>query len=302
MSETVAAIDCGSHSTRLLIERDRQPLVREIELTKLGQGLSPGGTLTQAALGRMRATLGRYREILDAHQVDRIRVGATAAARRATNQADFVTQASAIVGVPVQILSADEEARLTFAGATAGLTGDGGPFLVVDIGGASTELAIGTTDCEGSISLDIGSVAVTEQYLMSDPPGADELSAAITITGAWLDDVDRELPNARQANTVIGVAGTVATAVAVELGLPGYDRERIHHFALTRDAAEDVFRTLATESRDDRAHNPGLPPGRVDTIVGGMAILVKIMRHFDLDQLIASESDILDSLARSLYR
>ncbi len=137
-------------------------------------------------------------------------------------------------------------------------------------------------------------------YIESDPPKPEELSNCITYAGAWLDDVDRELPQVHGAKTVLGVAGTISTAVSVEIGLPEYDRDQIHHFSLTRDAAEDVFRTLATETRADRAFNPGLPAGRIDTIVGGMAILVRTMRHFDLESLRASESDILDGLARSV--
>jgi len=171
---------------------------------------------------------------------------------------------------------------------------------VVDIGGGSTEFSFGSESCEAALSLDIGSVRLSDKYIEHDPPLPEELSNCVTYTGAWLDDVDREMPQAHQAKTVVGVAGTISTAVAVEIGLLEYDRSQIHHFTLTREAAEDVFRTLATENREDRAYNPGLPAGRVDTIVGGMAILVRIMRHFDLDSLLASESDILDGLARSV--
>lgn len=297
---TIAAIDLGTHSTRLLIERDGEALVREVELTKLGEGMKATKTLQPAAMQRVEEALRRYRSLMDDHGVERVRVAATSAARDAKNGAEFMSRVGEIVGTEAEVLDGEAEGQMTFLGATAELDPAQGPFLVVDIGGGSTELAFGTSECEGSISLDIGSVRLSEQYLDNDPPRPEELSACITVTGAWLDDVDRELPQAHSAATVVGVAGTIATAVAVELGIPEYDRDAIHHFELTREAAEDVFRTLAMENREDRAWNPGLPAGRVDTIVGGMAILVKIMRHFDLDQILASESDILDGLARSI--
>lgn len=297
---TLAAIDCGTHSTRLLIERDNEPVLRLVELTKVGEGLTASGPLQPAAMQRVYDAVSSYRQHIDAHDVDRLRVTATSAARDATNGAEFMARLSELAGVEAEILTGEQEGRLTFAGATAGLDPDDGPFLVIDIGGGSTEFAFGTTECEQALSLDVGSVRISEQYLKSDPYLPEELSACVTVVGAWLDDVDRELPQAHTATTVVGVAGTVATAVAVEIGLPEYDREQIHHFVLTREAAEDVFRTLATESAEDRAYNPGLPAGRVDTIVGGMSILVKIMRHFDLPHIVASESDILDGLVRSL--
>ncbi|MEM7092697.1 MAG: exopolyphosphatase [Actinomycetota bacterium] len=299
-ADAIAAIDLGSHSTRLLIERAGEPVVRLVELTKLSEGMRETGVIQPTALDRVRSALTAYRREMDTHDVVRVRVAATAAARDAKNGAEFIAMVTEAAGTAPDILTGDAEAELTFLGATAELDPERGPFLVIDIGGRSTEFAYGHHEFEGGISLEIGSVRLSEEYLESDPPRADELSACVTVTGAWLDDVDRELPQARRARTVIGVAGTVSAAVAVEIGLMEYDRDQMHHFELSRDAAEDVFRTLATESRADRAHNPGLPPGRVDTIVGGMSILVKTMRHFDLDGMLASEADILDGLVRSI--
>jgi exopolyphosphatase/guanosine-5'-triphosphate,3'-diphosphate pyrophosphatase len=277
-------------------------VVREVELTKLGKGLDATGELQPDALDRVYAALARYRSLLDDHDVasSHIRVAATAAARDASNGAAFIKRVTEIVGAPASVLTGEEEGELTFVGATRELDPADGPFLVIDIGGASTEFSYGGDGFEAAISLNIGSVRLSDMYLESDPPRPEELSNCVTYAGSWLDDVDRELPQAHHAATVVGVAGTISTAVAVEIGLPEYDRDQIHHFRLTREAAEDVFRTLATENREDRAFNPGLPAGRVDTIVGGMAILVRIMRHFDLDELLASESDILDGLARSV--
>jgi exopolyphosphatase/guanosine-5'-triphosphate,3'-diphosphate pyrophosphatase len=183
-----------------------------------------------------------------------------------------------------------------------------GPFLVVDIGGGSTEVVVGPADPAGDghrlepiggISIDVGCVRVTERFLLTDPPAPEELSQAISVVDAYLEDVEREVPAARSARRLVGLAGTVTTMAAVEMGLPAYDRDRIHHFVLTRAAAEDVFRTLATEARVDRVHNPGLEEARADVIVGGALVLVTIMRHFGFDECLVSEADILDGLVLS---
>ncbi|HEX2738411.1 MAG TPA: exopolyphosphatase, partial [Acidimicrobiia bacterium] len=153
---------------------------------------------------------------------------------------------------------------------------------------------------DASISIDMGCVRVTEQYLHSDPPAPEELSVAVSAVRDHLADVEREIPAIRNAATLIGVAGTVTTMAAIELGLVEHDRDRIHHLRLTRVAAEDVFRTLAVEPADVRRHNPGLEAGRVDVIVGGAVVLVAVMRTLGFDDLLVSESDILDGLVRSL--
>ncbi|MCB1038953.1 MAG: exopolyphosphatase, partial [Acidimicrobiales bacterium] len=156
---------------------------------------------------------------------------------------------------------------------------------------------------EASTSIDIGCVRLTERFLaQSDPPAPEDLTAAISYADAWLDDVVRTIPQIGEAETVVGLAGTVSTVAAVELGLASYDRDAIHHFRLTKDAAEDVFRTLATEARADRVHNPGLEDARADVIVGGCCALVAILRRLSLDEIVCSEADILDGLALSLLR
>ena len=148
--------------------------------------------------------------------------------------------------------------------------------------------------------MDIGCVRLTEKFLHSDPPTAVELSQAFSVVRDYLDDVARDVPGARDAHTLVGLAGTVTTVAAIEQGLHEYDRDRIHHFVLTREAVEDVFRTLATEKRADRLHNPGLEPGRADVIVGGTIILAAILRYFEQPSCLVSESDILDGLVLSL--
>ena len=301
----VAAVDCGTNSTRLLVARGAgdgslETVERLMTITRLGAGVGASGRLDPGAVERTLEVLRRYREVMGAHGVEALRATATSAARDAADREAFLQPAAEVLGAPLELLSGEEEGRLAFLGATAELDPTDGPFLVFDIGGGSTEFAVGTTEAEGVVTVDVGCVRLSEAYLEHDPPWAVELSSAISVVQAHLEDVARELPDAKGARTAVGLAGTVSTVAAVEVGLPAYDRDRIHHFRLTRAAAEDVFRTLATEALADRVHNPGLEPGRADVIVGGCCILVATMRFFDLDEVLVSESDILDGLARSL--
>lgn len=299
--DVVAAVDCGTNSTRLLVQGpDGSALERLMRITRLGQGVDRTGRLDPAAIERTLTVLREYREVIDHLGARRVRMTATSAARDAHNRDDFFDPAEAIMGTRPELLSGDEEGTLSFLGATAELDPADGPFLVVDIGGGSTEFAFGTTECEGTLSCDIGCVRLTEKYIEHDPPGPEELVQCISITELHLDDVLREIPDAAGARTFVGLAGTVTTAAAVEIGLATYDRDRIHHFRLSRAAVEDVFRTLATEPHADRIHNPGLERERADVIVGGLCILVTIMRKLGFAECLVSESDILDGLASSL--
>lgn len=301
---TLAAIDCGTNSTRLLVSagegRDRRPLDRQNTITRLGQGVDATGRLDPAAIERTVDALRRYKRSLDEHGVEALRITATSAARDASNADELFDAAEAVVGVRPELISGDEEGALSFAGATAELDPAAGPFLVVDIGGGSTELIVGTTSVDAVRSLDMGCVRITEKHLASDPPAPEELSNALAEITDDLDEALRLQPAFRGARTVVGLAGTVTTVAAVELGLLEWDREAIHHFRLTRAAAEDVFRTLATESLADRIHNPGLEAARGDVIVGGCCVLVALFRTLGLDELLVSEADILDGLVFSL--
>ena len=301
----VASVDCGTNSTRLLVARadgsgGLETLERLMTITRLGQGVDATGRLADDAVQRTVDVLARYREVIDGHGASAVRIAATSAARDAANRDAFFDAAEAAIGARPELLGGDEEGRLSFLGATSELDAADGPFLVVDIGGGSTEFAVGTTDAEGVISVDMGCVRLTEKWLHGDPPAPEELSAALDVVAAHLEDVVIAVPEARDAAQMVGLAGTVSTVAAVELGLPEYDRERIHHFELTRAAAEDVFRTLATEAHDSRLANPGLEEARADVIVGGCCILVGILRFFDLPGCLVSEADILDGLARTL--
>ena len=305
----IGAIDIGTNSVRLLVadvdgagaDAKLHPLDRRMRITRLGQDVDRARALAPDAIGRTVDVLREYRAALDEHGVTQVRATATSAARDASNRDDFFSAAHDALGVIPELLSGEEEAQLSFLGATADLDAPG-PYLVVDIGGGSTEFVLGTDAPTGLVSLDIGCVRVTEQFLESDPPAPEELSNAVAIVRDLVADVPRVVPGATDARTLVGLAGTVTTVAAVELGLPEYDPERIHHFVLTRAAAEDVFRTLATEPAALRAHNPGLEPGRVDVIVGGAIVLVSVMRVLGFDEMLVSEADILDGLVRSQSR
>lgn len=297
-----AAIDCGTNSTRLLVHDGQRSVERLMRITRLGQGVDATGRLASDAIERTLEVLREYREVIDRHGVTKTRMTATSAARDAQNRDVFFDGARAVIGVEAELLSGDEEGRLSFAGATADLDPSDGPFLVVDIGGGSTEFSYGTIDCEYTRSIDLGCVRLTEKYIHHDPPRPEELVACLSITETYIDELVREFPLIRESPRFVGLAGTVSTTAAVEQGLAEYDRDRIHHFVLTRPAVEDVFRTLATENRAERLGNPGLEVGRADVIVGGLCVLVQIMRQLDLDECLVSESDILDGLVMSLQK
>ncbi len=303
----VAAIDMGTNSTRLLIAdveghgRDARLVTidRRMTITRLGAGVDKERRLHPDAISRTLAALGTYGAAIRAANVEVVRAVATSAARDAANRDELFDSACQLLGVRPELIDGIEEAELSFLGATAELDGNGAPYLVVDIGGGSTEFVVGEASPNGAVSIDMGCVRLTEQFLHSDPPKAEELSAAIAYVRDQLERVDVEVPGVSSAKTLIGLAGTVSTIAAVEIGLVDYDRDQIHGFKLTHAAAEDVFRTLATESVAQRRHNPGLDPGRVDVIVGGAIVLVSLMRHFGCDEMLVSESDILDGIART---
>jgi len=311
----LAAVDCGSNSTRLLVAEDNgRPLTRLMRITRLGQGVDATRRLQPDAVARTLDVLREYRDVMDSHGVERVRMTATSAARDAVNRDAFFGPAADVVGVTPELLSGEEEGRLAFAGAVSDLDPGAGPYLVVDIGGGSSEFMVGPVQAgeacpappagsmiepAGTVSVDLGCVRVTERFLHGDPPEPEELSQAISVVHSYLDDVQREVPLVAGARRLIGLAGTVTTMAAVEIGLPVYDRDPVHHFDLTRQAAEEVFRTLATERWADRIHNPGLEEARADVIVGGALILVTIMRHFGFASCLVSEADILDGLVLS---
>ena len=325
-SAPVAVVDCGTNTTRLLIDDGTGLGQRLLRITGLGRGVDAGGRLRGDAIGRVVEVLREYRQIIDDRQATAVRAVATSAAREAANGAEFLQRASDALGTDVELLDGGAEAAYGFAGATTGLAGVSGrgtssdpdaptdsalaersAALVLDIGGGSTEFAYGmpSTDArpDAVTSVDMGSVRWTERFLASDPPRPEELSSAISVARLHLDDIDRDHPvigRGAAAARLVGIAGTVTTVAAVEIGLDPYDPEVIDGFVLSRAAAEDVFRTLATERLADRVHNPGLHVDRAPVIVGGCCILVAVMRHWDIDKCIVRERDLLDGIAAEL--
>ena len=294
-----AAIDCGTNSTRLLISDGEIAEERLMRVTRLGAGVDRTGRLDPAAIERTLEVLREYRQVMDSAGVVGLRIAATSAARDAANSQDFLLAAEQILGQAPEILTGQEEAQLSFLGATSALEDKEILTLVVDIGGGSTEFALGRSQVEESVSIDVGCVRMTEKFLLHDPPLAEELSNCLSVIEQHLDDVAREVPRAATAARFIGLAGTVTNVAAVELGLLEYNPEAIHGFVLSKEAAEDVFRTLATEAVADRVHNPGLEAQRADVIVGGCCVLVEIFRYFGFEECIVSEADILDGLILS---
>ena len=303
-----AVVDLGSITTRLLLVDDAVEGrgSRRAPITRMGAGMAGDGRITDLALERVRSALESHLVAADQFGASRLRVVATAAARNATNRPELFALAEEVLGVEAELVSGADEGRLAFAGAVAGLAAPAsGPCVLIDVGGGSTEISFGTTagEFEGAYSADIGAITVDDTYLEHDPPWAQELSAALSVVELHFDDALRELPGLAEAlpdATVIGVGGTITTMAAVEIGLDPYDPDQIHGFVLDRAAAEDVFRTLATEALGDRVHNPGLGAERAPLIVGGTVVCIEAMRHLAIEELIVSETDLLDGVAAEM--
>ncbi|MFZ9422025.1 MAG: exopolyphosphatase [Ilumatobacteraceae bacterium] len=300
-----AAIDIGSNSTNLLIVDSKGvEIVREVNVTALGEGVGKTGTLSQIAMDRTMAVISRYANLVRQHEA-RLAITGTAACRMASNTTDFFARVQQTTAVSPRLLSASDEANLAWHGAMASLSPIDGVTMVVDIGGASTELTIGDTRdgaavVHDSVSLPYGVVTLTEAELHGDPPRPEELANAISIVSDAVDNAVIERPALGDAARVVGVAGSIVTIAAVELGLQHFDATRLHEMVLSRAAAEDVFRTLATEALKDRIHNPGLPLERAGVIVGGCCLLVAIMRRLHLDHIIVSTHNLLDGVIAEL--
>lgn len=303
-----AVIDIGTNTTRLLV-KDNETNVeycREVAITRLGEGIESTGVLSQLAMDRTRKQVETYVQKAKSLGAESIDIFATAGSRASSNGPTFIESLENIDGVSAKIIEGELEAQLSFNGAIGGFNFSPEnsnsllPIAVVDIGGGSTEIALSSsTDpnvCESFVSIPIGSSRLTERYLHSDPPLPEELTNAIGDVRDSLSDCVINIPAIANAKTFIGVAATFTTCAAVEIGLKEFSFEELHGFILTRDMAEDVFRTLATENLEERKFNPGLEADRADVIVGGLCILVAIMREFDLAQITVSCTDLLDGL------
>ena len=303
----VGAIDCGTNTIKLLVadldaatgaEHQR---VREMRIVRLGQDVDRTGRLADEAVARTLAAVDEYAAILGEHHVDALRFCATSASRDASNGDAFRAAVRERLGVEPEVLSGDEEAALSYDGATRSLQGTDHPrpFLVLDIGGGSTELVLGDTTVDAARSLDIGSVRMTERLMPSDPPTADEVAAA----SAAIDDALDMLPSygvePGRAATVIGVAGTITTVATLLAGLDHWDRERVHHATFPVADVHDLTERLLAMTVEQRIALH-VPEGRADVIGAGALVLDRVLRRTSAEGLLVSDADILDGIAWSL--
>ena len=298
-AKPVAAIDIGTNSTNLLIaDAQGKDIVREVHVTGLGRGVVLDNKLNEEAIARTVSRLQHYAGLIAQHGVGTIRVTATEACRRATNAAVFLDQAEAVLGARPLVIAGTEEGRLAYSGALSHLPAHDGITLVIDIGGGSTEIMIGEKTLQHAVSFPVGTVVLTESHLAHDPPRPEELTNAIGFVTDFMDDLIRDHPEVMNATRVVGVAGSIVTIAAVEIGLQEFDASALHGVRMTRENVEEVFRTLATETLADRKFNPGLPADRADVIVGGCCVLVGVMRKLRIPEIMVSVNNLLDGLVR----
>ena len=299
----VGAVDCGTNSIRLLVAdvdgAHKADVHREMRVVRLGQGVDRTGRLAPEALDRTRRALVDYAATCRELGVERVRMVATSATRDADNRDDFRAMVLDVLGVEPEVVSGDEEAALSFDGATRGLDPGLGPFLVIDIGGGSTELVLGTTGVDAARSVDVGCVRLTERHLEGDPPDAAHVAAARADVDAALALV-REVVPVERARTAVGLAGSVTTVAALALDLPAYDAERIHLSRIPGADVTAVTERLLAMTREQRAALPVMHPGRVDVIGAGALVLAVLVDRLGLGEVLVSESDILDGIAWSV--
>lgn len=308
----VAAIDCGTNSIRLLVadltDGKLVDVHREMRIVRLGQDVDATGRLASGALERTRLALADYVAIARRVDAQRVRMVATSATRDAANRDDFFAMVRHTLGTDAEVITGDEEARLSFTGAVGDLDPADGPFVVVDVGGGSTEVVLGEwdgtrPDVTAARSVNVGCVRITERHLHSDPPTAAEISAARQFAAQTLQAVFASVP-VQKARTWVGVAGTVTTLSAVAQRLPGYDAERTHLSRLSLEQLRDTAQSLLASTRRQRAANPVIHPGRVDVIAGGALIVAVLAEELHdragITELVVSEHDILDGIALGL--
>lgn len=303
----VAAIDQGTNSTRLLVLEPRpsgeDPLeiTRDMRITRLGRDVDRTGRLASGSIERTLDAVARFVRRARALHAERIRVGATSAVRDASNKEEFFGPVRELIEGEPEVIDGEREAELSFLGGTRGLDPSDGPFLLLDIGGGSTEFVFGREPAaaERSISTQMGSVRLTERVRPADPPSAEDLRSFEALISPRLDEAERAVP-VRDARMLVAVAGTATTLQACSLGLERYDPDLIHRSVLTLADAERTLEELASMTNERRAALSVMPPGRGDVIVAGAVILVEAMRRWSFDRALVSETDILDGLAFEL--
>lgn len=310
----VAAVDCGTNSIRLLIadiddDGNLTDVRREMRVVRLGQGVDATGAFVPEAIERTRVALHEYVAMMQDAGIEAVRMVATSATRDASNREDFFAMTrselgAVIAGAEAEVISGDEEARLSFAGAVGELDTAAGPFVVVDLGGGSTELVLGDdSGVHAAYSADVGCVRTTERHLHDDPPTAEQVAAARAFATQRLATAFERVP-VEQARTWVGVAGTMTTIAAIANDLPAYDPARVHLSRLSIDALHGVCDRLIGMTRAERAALGPMHPGRID-VIGGGAIITSLLadefaRRAGITELIVSEHDILDGIALSL--
>jgi len=298
MTVMFAAIDVGTNSANLLvIDEHGKELTRVITSTRLGEGLHSTGELSVEAMTRTIEVITAYIATAQSLSATTIQIVGTAACRRARNATAFCDLLQARTQLHLEVLSESDEAALTFSGALIGLPVLDAPTLVVDIGGGSTEYTVGTQSIDVFASIPFGAVTSTESHISSDLPRPEDLTNLIGAVSDELEDITRDHPIVATAIRTVGVAGTIVTIAAVELGLHEFDDAALHGMTLSREAVEDVFRTVATEPLALRVQNPGLGPDRADIIVAGCCILVATMRRLHLSEITVSTRGLLDGVA-----
>jgi exopolyphosphatase/guanosine-5'-triphosphate,3'-diphosphate pyrophosphatase len=303
----VAAIDCGTNSIRLLVADTAggrlADVLRRLEIVRLGQGVDRTGRLAPEAIERTRRALAGYAGQIRELGADRVRMVATSATRDAANRDDFRTMVLDTLGAEPEVITGQEEAALSFAGAVRGLAGAGAaveaPYLVADIGGGSTELVLGSVGVDAATSVDVGCVRLTERHLAADPPTAVQIKAAEADVLAAIEQARAAVPVDR-ARTFIGLAGSVTTVAAIALDLPEYDSTRIHHSRIPAAQVRAVADRLLTMTRSERAALPVMHPGRVDVIGAGALVLRVLVDELHIAEVVVSEHDILDGIAWSI--
>ena len=299
----VAAIDCGTNSIRLLIAdiegNNFREVIRTMRIVRLGQGVDQSGEFHPDAIARTLAAVDLFAAEIAKRGVQKIRFCATSATRDATNRHLFVDGVRERLGIEPEVISGHEEASLSFTGAIQDLSPADGPFLVVDIGGGSTEFVFGTTHVEHAKSVNIGCVRMTERHFTSDPASTTEIVAARADIQEAINKAAALVP-ITTAKTLIAVAGTATTVAAAALGLTEYDRYAIHLARVSAEHTHEVADMFLTASREARLALGYMHPGRVDVIPAGALVLSEIMKATGAKAFVASESDILDGIARSI--